>query len=166
MEIGLMLLRLVVGLTVTAHGAQKLFGIFGGDGIAGTGQFFDSIGFRPGRVMATVAGLAEGLGGLAFALGLLTPLASAAILATMAVAIWGVHFDKGFFAQEGGYEYPLVIGAVALSVAFTGAGSLSVDGWLGLPLAGAEWGVAALGFGLAGALPPLVARAAVTRQHA
>jgi putative oxidoreductase len=164
MEFGLFLIRVVVGLTLAAHGAQKLFGMFGGHGIAGTGQFFESIGFRPGRVMAAIAGLGELGGGLAFALGLLTPFAAAVIIATMAVAIWSVHIEKGFFNQGGGYELPLLIAAMALGIAFTGAGPLSLDAILGVPVAGAEWGFVALLLGLAGALPPLVARAAAVRH--
>lgn len=164
MEFGLFLIRVVVGLTLAAHGGQKLFGMFGGHGIAGTGQYFESISFRPGRVMAAIAGLGELGGGLALALGLLTPLASAAIIATMAVAIWGVHIEKGFFNHAGGYEYPLMIAAIALGIAFTGAGPLSLDAILALPLAGAEWGFVALVLGLAGALPPLVARGAAVRH--
>lgn len=164
MELGLFLIRVVVGLTLAGHGAQKLFGMFGGHGIAGTGQYFESIGFRPGRVMAAIAGLGELGGGLAFALGLFTPFASAVIIATMAVAIWSVHIENGFFTQGGGYEFPLMIAAIALGIAFTGAGPLSLDAILGLPLAGGEWGFVALGLGLAGALPPLVARAAAVRH--
>ena len=164
MEFGLFLIRVVVGLTLAAHGAQKLFGMFGGHGIAGTGQFFESIGFRPGRVMAAIAGSGELGGGLALAFGLLTPFASAVIIATMAVAIWSVHIEKGFFNQSGGFEYPLTITAIALGIAFIGAGPLSLDAMLGLQLAGREWGFVALGLGLAGALPPLVARAAAIRH--
>jgi putative oxidoreductase len=166
MEFGLLFIRVVIGLSLAAHGAQKLFGLFGGYGIAGTGQFFESIGFRPGRVMATTAGLGETLGGLAFALGLLTPFGSAVIIATMLVAIWGVHIEKGFFSQNGGYELPLVIGASALGIAFTGPGPISLDAVLGLRFAGSEWGLVALGLGVAGALPPLVTRAVVVRQNA
>ena len=167
MEFGLFLIRVVVGLTLAAHGAQKLFGMFGGYGIAGTGQYFESIGFRPGRVLATTAGLGEFGGGLALALGLLTPFASAVIIATMAVAIWSVHLEKGFFNHAGGYEFPLMIAGSALGLAFTGAGPLSLDASLGLPFADGVWGFVALGLGLAGALPPLVARAvAVGHQNA
>jgi putative oxidoreductase len=166
MEFGLFLIRAVVGLSLAAHGAQKLFGMFGGYGIAGTGRFFDSLGFRPGRVMAAVAGVGETAGGLAFALGLLTPFAAAVIVATMTVAVWGVHLEKGFFSQSGGYELPLIVGAIALGIAFTGAGPLSLDAALGLPLAGMAWGLVALGLGLAGAVPPLVARGVVVRQKA
>ncbi len=166
MEFGLLLIRLVIGLTLAAHGAQKLFGLFGGYGIAGTGGFFESLGFRPGKVIATMACLGETGRGLALALGLLTPFAAAVIVATMIVAIWGVHLEKGFFLQNGGYEYLLVIGAVAAAVAFTGPGQLSLDRVLGLSLAGAKWGLIALGLGVLGALPPLLARAASTRQGA
>ena len=165
MEFGLLIIRLVVGLTLAAHGAQKLFGMFGSYGIAGTGGFFESIGFRPGKVLAMMAGLGETGGGLALVLGLLTPFAAAVIVAAMIVAI-GVHLEKGFFLQNGGYEYPLVIGAVAAAVAFTGPGQLSLDQMLGLSLAGAKWGLIALSLGMLGALPPLLARAASTRQSA
>jgi putative oxidoreductase len=166
MEFGLLIIRLVVGLTLAAHGAQKLFGMFGGYGIAGTGGFFESIGFRPGKVLAMMAGLGETGGGLALALGLLTPFAAAVIVAAMIVAIWGVHLEKGFFLENDGYESPLVIGAVAAAVAFTGPGQLSLDQMLGLSLAGAKWGLIALSLGVLGALPPLLARAASTRQSA
>jgi len=164
MEFGLLLIRLVVGLTLAAHGAQKLFGVFGGYGIAGTGGFFESLGFRPGKVIATMAGLGEMGGGLALALGLLTPFAAAVIVAAMIVAIWGVHLEKGFFLENDGYEYPLVISAVAAAVAFTGPGQLSLDQMLGLSLAGAKWGLIALSLGVLGALPPLLTRAVSTHQ--
>jgi putative oxidoreductase len=165
METGLLLIRAVFGLALAAHGAQKLFGAFGGHGIAGTGGFFESIGFRPGKLLATMAGLGELGGGLALALGLFTPLASAVVLATMLVAA-SVHAEKGFFAQNGGYELPLLYAAVAVAIAFTGPGQLSVDEALGLSLSGAKWGLVALGLGVAGALPPLVARRRVVAQRA
>src|SRR5512135_1192075 len=109
MEIGLLVLRLVVGLTMAAHGGQKLFGWFGGYGLSGTGGFLESLGFRPGRVHAALAGLAELGGGLLLALGLLTPLGSALVLAVMVVAVGSVHLPKGFFVSDGGAEYNLVI---------------------------------------------------------
>lgn len=166
MELGLFLIRAVVGLTLAAHGAQKLFGAFGGHGIAGTGGFFESIGFRPGRPMALVAGLGETLGGLAFAAGLMTPLAAGVILATMLVAIFGVHLANGFFAQGGGFEHPLLIATVALGVAFAGPGPLSLDAVLGIDLSGVQWGLIAVGLGIIGATPPLLARSATMRQSA
>ena len=140
MDIGLLLLRLTVGLTLAAHGAQKVFGWFGGPGLDGTGQFFEMIGFLPGRRHALMAGLAEMGGGLFLALGLLTPLASALLFSVMFVAAVTVHIKKGFFAQNGGYEYTLVLGVAALSVAFTGPGSLSLDALLGHYLSGTRWG--------------------------
>src|SRR5438876_11448049 len=98
MSIGLLILRLVVGLSLAAHGAQKLFGWFGGHGIAGTGQFLEQLGFRPGRPHAVQAGLAELVGGLFLATGFLTPAAAAAVVAVMVVAAVSVHVKKGFFA--------------------------------------------------------------------
>jgi len=163
MDIGLLLIRSVVGFALAAHGAQKLFGLFGGYGIAGTAGFFETLGFRPGRLFALMAGAGEAVGGFAFALGLLTPFASTVMIATMVVAIVGVHREHGFFAQDGGYEYPLTVAATALGVACTGAGRVSLDGALGLRLAGTGWGVMALGLGLLGALPPLLARAVSVR---
>jgi putative oxidoreductase len=166
METGLLIIRVVVGLTLVAHGAQKLFGAFGGYGIAGTGGFFESIGMRPGKLFATLAGLGETGGGLGLALGLFTPFAAAAIIATMIVAILKVHLQKGFFAQNGGYEYPLVLGAVAAGLAFTGPGNFSLDAIAGLPFAGVKWGLIALGLGVLGALPPLVVRPAPSSRPA
>src|SRR5262245_46950311 len=120
MSLGLLILRLAVGLTLAAHGAQKLFGWLGGYGLTGTGQFLEQLGFRPGRLYAAQAGLAELLGGLLLATGLLTPAASAALLAVMVVAAVTAHLRNGFFVQNGGYEYPLVLAVVAAALAFTG----------------------------------------------
>jgi putative oxidoreductase len=166
METGLLVIRVIVGLTLAAHGAQKLSRAFGGHGIAAAGGLFEKLGFRPGRLFATLAGLGEAAGGLALALGVLVPFASAAIVATMLVAIVGVHLEKGFFAQNQGYEYPLILGAVAAGLAFTGPGRLSVDEALGVSLAGARWGLVALALGLVGALPPLAMRASSARRSA
>jgi len=163
MEFGLLVIRVALGLTLAAHGAQKLFGWFGGGGLAGTGGFFEQMGFRPGRVMALMAGLGEALGGLGIALGLLTPFAAALVITVMTVAIVSVHLEKGFFSSNGGYEFPLLNAAVAFGLVFIGPGPLSFDAVLGLPLAGPEWAGAALGLGLLGAAVPLLARAA--RAH-
>jgi putative oxidoreductase len=158
METGLLLVRLVFGLALAAHGAQKLFGSFGGHGLAGTGGLFASLGFRPGKAFAALAGLGELGGGLALALGLFTPLAAAVVVATMFVAAWSVHLEKGFFSQNGGYELAALYAAVAVGLAFTGPGGMSVDAVLGLFLSGTRWGLLALGLGVIGALPPLVLR--------
>jgi putative oxidoreductase len=158
MSIGLLIVRLVVGLTLAAHGAQKLFGWFGGGGIAGTGAGLEHLGFRPGRVQAALAGVIEVGGGLFVAAGLLTPAAAASVVAVMIVAAVSAHLRNGFFAQNGGFEYAFVLGAVALGLAFTGPGSLSVDHALGLSLSGLTWGTAALIAGLVGGTVPLATR--------
>ncbi len=151
MEIGLLLLRVTIGLTLAAHGAQKLFGWFGGYGLDATGQFFEGLGFRPGRRHAFMAGAVEVGGGLLLALGLLTPLGGALAASVMLVAAVTAHLKNGFFATGGGYEYNLVLGVAALALAFTGPGAISIDALLGLPLAGVPWGLAALAVGGAGA---------------
>jgi len=160
MSVGLLILRLVIGLGLAAHGGQKLFGWFGGYGIAGTGQFLEGLGFRPGRLHAVQAGLAEMLGGLFLAAGFLTPAAAAAVVAVMLVAAVSVHLQAGFFAQTGGYEYALVLATAALALAFTGPGAISLDHALGIAWSGGKWGLLALGAGLVGGAVPLVARKA------
>lgn len=159
MELGLLLLRSVIGLTLAAHGAQKLFGWFGGYGLDGTGGFMESLGFRPGRRHAFMAGAVETGGGLLLALGLLTPFAAAAVVAVMLVAAITVHVKAGFFVTGGGYEYNLVLAAAALAIAFTGPGALSLDAALGVSLSGALWGAGALVAGLAGGAMQLAGRA-------
>jgi len=157
MEIGLLLLRLTVGLTLAAHGAQKLFGWFGGSGLEATGQFFETLGFLPGRRRALMAGLAETGGGLLLALGLFTPIGTALICSVMLVAL-AVHIKNGFFAQNGGYEYTIVLGVAALSVAFIGPGSFSLDALFGNHLSGTFWGIAALFVGVLGGAFSLIQR--------
>jgi putative oxidoreductase len=151
MSIGILILRLVVGLTLAAHGTQKLFGWFGGYGLTGTGGFLEQLGFVPGRRAALFAGLAETGAGLLLAVGLATPLAAAVALSVMVVAGVSAHAPKGFFAHNGGYEYTMILGIAALSLAFTGPGRVSIDGLLGIQDAGAGWGLAALVVGLAAA---------------
>ncbi len=150
MDTGLLILRLVVGLVLAGHGAQKLFGLFGGYGIAGTGGWLESIGFRPGRPMAVLVGLTELAGGLGLALGLLTPLSAAVVIGTMAVAVW-THSSNGLWSTNGGYELPLINAVVAAALAFTGAGSFSVDHVLRLTF-GSGYGVAAVAVGVVAAL--------------
>jgi putative oxidoreductase len=160
MDTGLLVIRVVVGLLLVGHGTQKLLGWFGGYGIAGTGQFMESLGYRPGRVNAALAGLGETLGGSLFALGLLTPLGAAAIIAVMLNAIVSVHLRNGPWVTEGGYEYNLVLSAVALGVAFTGPGTASLDNALGWNLAGVDWGLTALVLGVLGGAVTLISRRA------
>jgi putative oxidoreductase len=148
MDIGLLILRLVVGLTVAGHGAQKLFGWFGGYGLAGTGGFFEKLGFRPGKLQAFLAGLAEFGGGLLLAVGLGTPVAAALILTVMLVAVVSIHLPKGFWVTNGGYEYNLVIAAAVLALAFIGPGLYSVDAVENIVLSGLKPGLAALVAGL------------------
>jgi putative oxidoreductase len=158
MDTGLLIARVVVGLLLAGHGAQKLFGWFGGHGIAGTGQFMESLGYKPGRVNAALAGLGELLGGAFLAIGFLTPLAAAAIIAVMPNAIAAVHGANGPWASDGGYEYNLVLSAVAAAIAFTGPGSVSVDNAMGWHLGGVAWGLGAIVLGCLGAAVTLVAR--------
>lgn len=151
MELGLLVLRIVVGLLFMGHGAQKLFGMFGGHGLQGTAGFFEQgLGLRPGKVHAAGAGGAELFGGLLLVLGLLTPLASAALIATMAVAIITVHWAKGVWSTEGGYEYNAVLMAVAFAVTAAGPGNWSLDHALGFDLSGTGWALAALAAGVVG----------------
>src|SRR3954447_2280737 len=121
MAYGVLLLRVIAGTTLFAHGAQKLFGWFGGHGPRGTAGFFDQLGFRQPLAMAFLAGMSEAAG-ILLALGLLTPLACVAIASTMVVAVATVHWSNGFWATEGGYEYNLLIWTVAVAVAAMGPG--------------------------------------------
>ncbi|WP_169084190.1 DoxX family protein [Paenibacillus sp. PL91] len=127
MALGLLVVRVVVGLLFVGHGAQKLFGWFGGYGPKGTGGWMESIGIKPGVAMAVAAGLMELVGGLLFAAGLLTPLAAALIVLAMLGAIVKVHGPNGLWATANGYEYNLVLVAIAIGVALTGAGDYSID---------------------------------------
>lgn len=124
---GALALRIPVGIIFAAHGAQKLFGWFGGYGLEGTGQFFASVGLNPGFLLALLAGLAEFFGGLALVAGLLVRPAAAALAFAMLVAIFAVHWGKGFFAASGGYEFALALFAASLSLLFSGGGRFSVD---------------------------------------
>ena len=129
-DLGLLILRLVFGLTFAAHGTQKLFGWFGGYGLAGTGSWMESIGLKPGKTMAALAGLMELAGGLLLAAGVLTEVAVVLIVATMLVAIAKVHGSKGYWSTNGGYELNLAIIAVAVAVALTGPGAHSLANFL------------------------------------
>jgi putative oxidoreductase len=134
MEYGLLLLRIVAGLSLAAHGSQKLFGSFGGSGTVGTRKFFAGLGFRAPLAMAFLAGLGELGGGLLLAFGFVTPLAALALTVVMLNAIGTVHWKKGFFNSAGGFEYNLLIIATALAVTAAGPGRFSLDsafGWVG-----------------------------------
>jgi putative oxidoreductase len=129
-DLGLLLLRLGTGGVLAAHGAQKLFGWFGGGGLSGTGQFMESVGYAPGKASAAAAGLAETGGGTLLALGLATPAAGAAAAGAMAGAS-AVHAPNGFFNQNGGYEHAASLGLAAAGLAVAGPGRLSLDHALG-----------------------------------
>lgn len=120
-------LRFPIGIIFMAHGAQKLFGWFGGYGLEGTGQWMASIGLGPGVVMAFLAGSAEFFGGLFLLLGLLTRPAAVALSFTMLVAIFSVHFANGLFMANNGYEFGLALLAASVSLAISGAGKFSLD---------------------------------------
>lgn len=122
-----LVLRVPVGIIFAAHGAQKLFGWFGGHGLEGTGQYLASIGLEPGFLMALLAGGAEFFGGLALVLGLLVRPAAAALAFAMLVAIFAAHWSSGFFAASGGYEFALALFAASLSLVFSGGGRYSLD---------------------------------------
>jgi putative oxidoreductase len=165
MDIALLAVRVIVGLLLAGHGAQKLFGWFGGHGLAGTGGFFESIGYRPGRLMALAAGAGEFGGGLLLALGLLTPLGGAAVVGVMLNAIVAAHWGKGPWASNGGWELPLIDAAVGAGLAFAGPGRYSLDRALGWSLSGDGWGVAALALGVVAALGTLAVRASVLARE-
>ena len=164
MHIGLLLIRAIPGSLLIGHGTQKLFGWFGGKGLAGTATGFESNGYRPGRLFAFMAGFGEAAGGLLFALGFLTPLACAAIVGVMLNAIVGVHWSKGIWGTNGGYEYPLTLAVIAAGIAFTGPGRFSMDHAFGLHLRGTNWGIAAVGVGLASGVLTLVIRSRAKRN--
>lgn len=123
MNLGLLIIRLVIGLLFVGHGAQKLFGWFGGYGLKGTGGWLESIGIKPGVLAALLAGLAELIGGALFAAGVFTPFGAALIVITMLVAIISVHGKNGLWATSNGIEYNLVLIAAAVGVALIGPGA-------------------------------------------
>lgn len=137
---GLFIIRLALGALLFAHGTQKLFGWYGGYGLAGTGGFFESVGHRPGRLMAAAAGASEAVGGLFLVLGFLTPWAAAMIIGTMVVASVSVHAPHGLWATNGGFELPMTNALVAAGLAFTGAGAWSLDNAFDIPWT-RGWGV-------------------------
>lgn len=150
MNVGRAMFRGVMGPLMFGHGAQKLFGWFGGYGPDGTGGYFESLGLRPGKRHAIGAGASEALGGLLLTLGLFTPLASAMITGTMVTAIRKVHGEKGPWVTEGGFEYNAVLAAAAFALADSGPGRLSLDAKLFPRMRGPAWALAQLAAGVAG----------------
>jgi putative oxidoreductase len=156
---GLLVGRLMLGLAMVAHGSQKLFGWFGGYGLAGTGGFLEQLGFRPGRAYAAAAAGTEVASGLLVALGLLGPVGPALMLSVMVVAAITVHWKGGFFAQTNGIELPMLYAAGAIGLALAGPGRFSLDAVLGLQwLWAPRIAAAALIVGVAAAVANLLAR--------
>jgi putative oxidoreductase len=156
---GLLAARLVIGLLMAAHGAQKLFGWFGGYGIAGTAGFFESIGFRPGRLFAIAAAVTEFGSGLLITLGLLGPVGPALMISVMIVAMISVHWQNGVFATKNGIELTLLFAVAGFALGLTGPGLYSLDTLLGIDglwSAKLDWIVLALG--IVGGLANLAAR--------
>ena len=142
MEIGVLLIRFTIGVLFVGHGTRKLFGWFGGGGVAGTAEYFESLGFRHGRFLARLIGAAEAASGVLLVVGFLTPMAATVIAMIMLNAILVGHWDSGLWAVDGGFEYRLVLGVVVVGLAAMGPGPLSVDAALGLQWSGVFWGLA------------------------
>jgi len=124
---GITALRVLVGIIFAAHGSQKLFGLFGGGGLAGTAQYMESLGLHPGTLMALLSGSAEFFGGVALIVGLLVRPAAVVLIATLVVAIFSVHIHNGLFMANNGYEFALALLGGAVAVLIEGAGPASVD---------------------------------------
>ncbi|MEV7128458.1 DoxX family membrane protein [Streptomyces sp. NPDC093260] len=148
---GLLLIRITFGVLMAGHGAQKLFGLFGGGGLTETGRGFAALGYRPGKLFAVTGGLSELLGGLGLALGLLTPLAAAALIGVMINAMATVTGAHGLWDTNGGVEYSVCITVVALAVALIGPGRFAVDRFFRWGPGGWPEGALALGLGGVGA---------------
>jgi putative oxidoreductase len=131
LDLGFLFARVLIGLLMAAHGAQKLFGWFGGHGLEGTGAFMGQLGFQPGRLFATAAALGEVTSGVLIAVGLFGPVGPALMLAVMVVAAMSVHWRNGLFATGNGIELPLLYSIAAIRFALTGPGRYSLDALLG-----------------------------------
>ncbi|MEU6403791.1 DoxX family membrane protein [Streptomyces sp. NPDC046985] len=147
-DCGLLLIRLTFGLLMAGHGSQKLFGLFGGAGLTATGRDFASLGYRPGKLFAVIGSASELLGGLGLAVGLLTPLAAAALIGVMINAMVTVTGAHGLWETDHGVEYSVCIAVVALAVAAIGPGRLALDRFF--PWGRGGWTSAAFALGLGG----------------
>ncbi|MFD1938410.1 DoxX family protein [Nonomuraea mangrovi] len=157
-DFGVLLLRVPMGLLLMGHGAQKLFGWFGGGGPDKTGEMMTALGYPEGKLVALAAGLGELGSGAGIALGAATPLSSAGLVATMTNAVVSAHLPQGLWAQHGGFEYPLVLGVAATALAVHGPGTFSVDAALGCERKGLAVGLGALTLGLVAAAAVLALR--------
>jgi putative oxidoreductase len=171
MSSGLLLLRIAVGSIMAAHGAQKLFGWWGGPGMSGTAGICSSLAYRSPFLMAWALALSELGGGLSLATGFLTPLGAFAVTVVMLNAVYLVHWSKGFFNGNGGYEFNLLIAASSVELAAIGPGRFSIDHAIGWDdnISGFWWGVGVLGAAVTVAFVTLTAgrrRVAVAQQPA
>ena len=166
MDIGLLILRAVIGGLFIGHGTQKLFGWFGGGGVRGTGQMFSSLGYPRARQMAVLAGATEAGAGAMFALGFATPLAAAGLIGVMINAIVAVHGKNGLWITKGGFEYNLVLITAALAVAWVGPGRIAIDHLIGWYPPRAVAGAFALGLGAMGAFAIVSMRSPQPAQQA
>ena len=160
LDLALLLVRVFFGLTLAAHGAQKLFKWWNGPGIDGFAGWLGSMGIRQPKLAATMAGVSEFVGGLMFAAGLLTPLAALLLVSVMFTAIATVHWKAGFFAADGGYEFNLAIVIAALAVTMSGPGEYSLDAAMDIAtdLNGVEWALGVLVLGAVGSAVSLMGR--------
>jgi putative oxidoreductase len=168
LDLGIAVLRFVVGLTFAVHGAQKLFGWWGGPGFAGWQAAMAHMGFRPALAFALISGLIEFGGGLLLVAGLLTPFVASALVAQSVVIIGQVHWSNGFFNSKSGFEFPLLLGAAAAALALVGSGAVSLDAAVNLgvgPLAPAALVLGGLVAGLAILAIPHLGKA-TTASHA
>jgi len=167
MDTGLLIARLVFGAMMSAHGAQKLFGWFGGYGLKGTAGFMESIGFKPGSLFAFLAASGELVSGLLIAAGLLGPIGPALMVLVMIVAAYSVHWQYGLFATKNGIELALLYAVAGIGFALTGFGRISLDAALGISSSwtpGFEW--TALVLGVVGAILSLATRRVSAPQPA
>jgi putative oxidoreductase len=158
LSIGVLLLRLAIGIPMAGHGAQKLLGWFGGYGLTTTGGFMAQMGFHPGRAFAAIAAVTEIVSGFLVALGFLGPIGPALMISVMIVAAVTVHWRQGLFAPKG-IEIPLLYAAAAIGVALTGYGEFSLDALLGISgLFSASFTWVVLAVGVIGAFGNLALR--------
>jgi putative oxidoreductase len=166
-DLGLLIVRVVFGALFAAHGSQKLFGWFRGPGLQATGQFFESLGFHPGRTFAAAAGLTELVSGVLILLGFLGPVGPALLLSVVTVAVVTVHRGNGLLATSNGSELPLLYGAAAIGLAVAGPGTHSLDARLGIA---DPWSwtitVSALAAGAIGGLGSVAARRPIASRRA